>query len=83
MFFSYFSENLIKFFLREVEECLLLNLMLNVASAIAGTTLSAVLFIFIRVTSKFVGWKSLVPLSNLISLSSFKILTIIVEDYLL
>ena len=53
--------------------------MLNVASAVAGITLSAVLLIFILVISKFVGWKSLVPLSNLISFNSFKILTIVVE----
>jgi hypothetical protein len=53
--------------------------MLNVASAFAGITLSAVLFIFIFVTSKFVGWKSFVPLSNLIFFNSFKIFTIIVE----
>ena len=46
---------LLSFFLIEVDECLLLNLMLNVASAVAGMTLSAVLFIFIFVISKFVG----------------------------
>jgi hypothetical protein len=46
---------LLSLFLIEAEECLLLNLMLNVASAFAGITLSAVLFIFIFVTSKFVG----------------------------
>ena len=39
----------------EFDECLLLNLMLKVASAVAGITLSAVLFMFIFVTSKFVG----------------------------
>ena len=51
----------------EVDECLLLNLILNVASAIPGITLSALLSIFIFVISKLVGWKSFVPLSNLIS----------------
>ena len=54
-FLVIFLKILLSFFLREVEECLLLNLMLNVASAVAGITLSAVLFIFILVTSKFVG----------------------------
>ena len=48
-------------------------------SADLGIILSAVLSIFILVTSKFVGWKFFVPLSNLIFLSSFKILTIVVE----
>ena len=70
---------LLSFFLIEFEECLLLNLILKVASADLGITLSAVLSIFIFVTSKFVGWKSFVPLSNFISFNSFKIFTIIVE----
>ena len=46
---------LFSLFLIEFEECLLLNLILNVASAIPGITLSAVLLIFILVISKFVG----------------------------
>ena len=65
--------NLFIFCFKDFEECLLLNLILNVASAIAGITLSALLFIFIFVTSKFVGWKFFDPLSNLISFNSFKI----------
>ena len=49
------SKILLSFFLIDFEECLLLNLILNVASAIPGITLSALLLIFIFVTSKFVG----------------------------
>jgi len=71
-FWAILLKILLSLFFRELEECLLLNLILNVASAVAGITLSAVLFILIFVTSKFVGWKSLVPLSNLISFNSFK-----------
>ena len=53
--------------------------MLNIASATAGITLSAVFLIFIFVTSKFVGWKSFVPLSNLISFISWSICMSAVE----
>ena len=55
--------------------CLLLNLILKDALAIPGITLSAELSILIFVISKFVGWKSFVPLSNLISFNSFNIRT--------
>ena len=47
--------------------CLLLNLILKEALANPGITLSAELSMLIFVISKFVGWKSFVPLSNLIS----------------
>ena len=47
--------------------CLLLNLILKDALANPGITLSAELSMLIFVISKFVGWKSFVPLSNLIS----------------
>ena len=43
------------FFLSELELCLSLNLILKVANASPGITLSAVLFIFIFVISKFEG----------------------------
>ena len=53
--------------------CLLLNLILKDALANPGITLSAELSIIIFVISKFVGWKSFVPLSNL---TSFNFLSI-------
>ena len=46
---------LFNLFLIELDECLLLNLILNVADAAAGITLSALLFIFIFVISKLEG----------------------------
>ena len=46
-----FLKILFSFLFIEVEECLLLNLILNVASAIPGITLSALLLMFILVTS--------------------------------
>ena len=53
---------LLSFFFKELDECLSLYLMLKVASADFGITLSALLSIFIFVTSKFDGWKFFVPL---------------------
>ena len=46
---------LLIFFLIELEECLLLNLILNVAFANLGITLSVELSISILVISRFVG----------------------------
>ena len=54
---------------------MLLNLILKEAPANPGITLSAELSMLIFVISKFVGWKSFVPLSNLISFNSFSIWT--------
>ena len=65
----------------EFDECLLLNLTLKVPEANAGITLSALLSILILVISKFEGWKSLVPLSNLIFLNSLKILISVVTGF--
>ena len=76
-FFVIFLKILFNLFFKLVDECLLLNLILKVAVAMPGITLSALLLILILVTSKLVGWKSLVPLSKLISFISFKILTIV------
>ena len=55
--------------------CLLLNLILKDALANPGITLSAELSMLIFVISKFVGWKSFVPLSNLTSFSFLSIWT--------
>jgi len=46
---------LFNLFFKLEDVCLLLNLMLKVALASPGITLSAVLLILILVTSKFVG----------------------------
>ena len=67
-------------FFNLLDVCLLLNLILKEALANPGITLSAELSMLIFVISKFVGWKSFVPLSNLISLSFFKISTIVVDQ---
>ena len=48
---------------------------MKLAYAKPGITLSAELSILILVISKFVGWKSFVPLSNLIPFNSFRIWT--------
>ena len=72
-------KTLLSFFFKELDECLLLNLILNVALAEPGITLSAELSILILVTSRFVAWKSFVPLSNLISFNFFKIFIIVFD----
>jgi hypothetical protein len=48
-------KTLFSFFFRELEECILLNLILKVAVASAGITLSAVFSILILTTSRFEG----------------------------
>ena len=70
------------FFLIEFEECLLLNLILNLAFANPGITLSAKLSILILVISRFAGRKSFVPLSNLIYFNSLSIWTNAVDGLL-
>ena len=54
-FLVIFLKILFNLFFKLEDVCLLLNLMLNVALASPGITLSAVLSILIFVTSKFVG----------------------------
>jgi hypothetical protein len=54
-FLVIFLKIVFNLFFKAEEVCLLLNLILNVALATPGITLSAVLSILILVTSKFVG----------------------------
>ncbi len=54
-FLVIFLKILFNLFFKLEDECLLLNLILNVALASPGITLSAILSILILVTSKFVG----------------------------
>ena len=62
--------------------CLSLYLILKIALAFDGITLSARLFILIFTISKFDAWKFFEPLSNFLLLISFKILIKGVDGFL-
>ena len=82
-FFPHIFEKIVfNFFFKDFDVCLLLNRILKVAPAEPGIILSMLLSIFILVTSRLVGWKFFVPLSNFISFNFFKISTIVVDGLL-